>query len=402
MKNLSENTNKISCICKLMLDTSIVALPYVFKNMSILWASLSIVSCMLINVFSLKFIIKSADHSECDNLIKLGKYCGNKTAEIIMAFLLFSSSIITLTFYLSITLDYFIDIFQYFNLYIDKEVLRIFIALLVITSCFLFKKSKNLQYSSYIGLISLLIFPFYISFVFLSSFNLIKFEQFNFTNFTPRTLESFSLVLFVFYSQDCILPLINEFADNKGITKNIWLSNIICAFLYILIGSLGYFIVPNAGINVLSDLETNFFVMIIKFAISLDNILTYPVNILPTRLALWFIMKKNTDIDQNSSIIYNMTLGIMLTAYILSIAISKDERFLSGLFYLTGSIVMFLMPVYFFAKVCKGKCTLLNKLVMVVCLLLTIFGFYVGANTLYQALSNLSIFNYTINQNKTI
>ncbi|KAM0676154.1 Vacuolar amino acid transporter 7 [Gurleya vavrai] len=365
MKNLSKNINKISCICKLMLGASIVTLPYVFKNMSILWASLSIIFCMIINIFSLKFIFVSADHSECDDLIKLAKYCGNRTAEIIMAFLLFSSSIVTLTFYLSITLDYFIDIFQYFEIYIDTEVLRIFIALLVIISCFVFKKSKNLHYSSHFGLALLLIFLFYISFQFFSSFNLIKFEQFNYTGFTPKTLESFSLVLFVFYSQDCILPLINEFADNKDITKNIWLSNIICAFLYILIGSLGYFIVPNAGINVLSNLETNFFVMTIKFSLSLANILTYPINILPTRLALLFKMKKNTDFDQNSSIIYNMTIGIIFIAYILSIAISKDERFLSGLFYLTGSIVMFVMPVYFFAKVCKEKRTLLNKLVMV-------------------------------------
>ncbi|KAM0676137.1 hypothetical protein GVAV_000100 [Gurleya vavrai] len=100
-------------------------------------------------------------------------------------------------------------------------------------------------------------------------------------------------------------------------------------------------------------------------------------------------MKKNSDIDQNSSTIYNMTIGIIFIAYILSIAISKDERFLSGLFYLTGSIVMFVMPVYFFAKVCKGKCTSLNKTIMIVCLLLTIFGFYIGANILYQAFSDL-------------
>ncbi|KAM0688012.1 hypothetical protein COBT_000733 [Conglomerata obtusa] len=367
-------TSGVFCLCKAILGSSLVTLPYVYKELGIITATLLIIFFMIINVFTLLFLTDSAKKKSCKSLIELGKYILKQHGEMTITVFLFLSCVVPLIFYIKITTDYIHVVLLVFGFNCNIEYVRILTALICAYMCSIFRNIEQLKHTSIIGLVSLFLLTLYTISLFFYDLNSIVWENVKLSNISFNSLDAISLICFAFNSQFSIIPITNSINTKKEYSKVIWISNIISALIFITTGLFGYLVQQNTTSNFLHVLESNVFTIGLKIALGIVNFMTYPLLMLPTRTSLEFIVDKCTKFEKSMIKDFSLVVFLILLSYSCSFIYEIEENFLVNLFFVTGSFVMFALPSYIYAKIFKKEFKKFRAVIILICAGLTIFG----------------------------
>ncbi|KAM0676337.1 Vacuolar amino acid transporter 7 [Gurleya vavrai] len=386
MKKSNSNTSGIFTLCKSILGASLITLPEIFAKLGIIFGTILNLFFMTVNVFSLRFITLSAKKTETGNLTELGGEVNRKYGEGTVTFLLFFTCIVPLIFYIETTTKYFYQICVFFDLNIKPGLVRIFTSLLCFLMCVIFRNIDKLKYVSIVGLFSLSFLTIYIAFLFIKNFSSFKFSSYKLFVVNFESLNAISSICFAFCSQFSILSITNGIEKMSDCSLIIWTSNLISAFVYILTGCLGYIVQPDTKENFLESMPQGRITTALSFALGIVNVSTFPLIMLPTRFSLnHFVIKV---VRYKSNFLYNNieAFAISLIVYGASILVSKNAAYLVNLFFLTGSLVMFAMPSYFYIKTHKKDRDLLSMIFVYISFTLTFFGLYMGIAGFYKCI----------------
>lgn len=381
-------TSGIYMLCKSIIGASSVLLAGVFKDLGIILGTLMFMFMTIINVYSLKYIMQVAKETDSNDLTEIGEYVDKRKGKIFVTVFLYFTCIIPLIFYIHMSTEYYHAVLEFFDIhFISEDVVRIITACLCALLCIIFRKVDKLQFVNIIGLVSISFLCIYSVWNFIKEFKNIDLVGLNKFPENLKKLSRFSVICFAYCSQFSIISITSNIDSNSDCNTVIWAANIFSGIFYILTGFCGYALSPNVEGNFLNGIEKTKTTTFLKFALGTVNVFTYPLIMIPTRSSFHFFISGLVGNKTNFSIDGIESTFIVLLCYLSSFVVKKRENILNAAFFITGSVVMFALPSYFYVRIMSKKINLFNSGIILINLLLTMFGLYMAGSLIYEMIS---------------
>lgn len=369
--------------CNSIMGVSIITYPYTYAQLGYVLSTCFIIFMCVISAYTLYFLAKCAKDTKLDNIDELLTHFFNKNVSFICTFLLYTACLLPLIFYLKISIDFFADILSHFGFKDQKLLVGIITTSFCFVLCILYQKVEHLDVISVISLSALFAFLVYIFYDFFVCYKYISFAVLKKIEVNYESLGSFSFIIFGFMSHNSIIPITTCIESEVEATKVIVISNLISSFLYVVIGFLGFAVHPSSQENYLLNSGGNCSIKIaIMFFLGTINIFSFPLMMITAvgnafRLFHFYVSFTETNFLRTLNIFANILISILF------VFCMKRMEILENLFFIIGSLLMFVLPVSLFIKI-HPKIRIHEWFVISVSIMLAFFCIYMGLKGFYE------------------
>lgn len=390
---MSKNNNKMSLRQGIFTQTSsilgvaIVTYPYTYAQLGYLLSTLLTIFMCILSAFTLYILTRCSKKTKLSTFDELFAFVSGNLISFCGSFIFYLGCILPLIFYLKISVDFFDSIGLFLGFKSHKFLISIVITLLNALLCIIYMDANGLEFISIVSLIALLIFIIYISNDFIASINQIDFRDLKIFDLDNRSLNGISFIIFVFISHSSILPIVECIETLERSKDVIIISNIISTIVYIIVGFFGFCVFPNSEKNYLQNKgETTKGKITLIFFLAIVNVLSFPLMMIPARrnvVSLINFFKTFTTTKRMEILNIAFNSAICLFFMILM----GETCILDSMFFLVGSLIMFIIPIYLFYKIVKDI-SKIEKLLSMISLIVASFGIYMGVKGLIFEIVN--------------
>lgn len=374
------NINRLQGIftqCNSILGVSIITYPYTFAKLGYCLSTCFIVFMCIISAHTLYFLSKCAKDTRMDNLDEIISHYFSKQISFVCTILLYMACLLPMIFYLKISIDFFAYMLIHFNCSNHSILVGIVTTCLCFTLCILYQRVEHLDVISIIslsglfGFMTYIFYDFFVCYGFVSYANLKKFEL------NYDSLGSLSFIIFGFMSHNCIIPITSCIESDTKATEVIVISNLIAALFYIIIGFLGFAVHPSSQENYLLNSGGRCNIRIaIMFFLGIINIFSFPLMMITAvrntfRLVNFIVCVRESKFLVLCNIFANSLISILF------VFCMRRMEILENLFFIVGSLLMFVLPISLFIKI-HPKIRFYEWFVILISIVLTFFCIYMG------------------------
>ncbi|KAF7725184.1 hypothetical protein EC973_000350 [Apophysomyces ossiformis] len=276
--------------------------------------------------------------------------------------------------------------------------ITVFMATVILPLSFL-RKLDSLKYTSIVSLIAVVYLVAIVAFHYISpSFPPPPPEDVELFTFSTKFFSHLPVFVFAFTCHQNIFSVYNELQDNRlrVIAQTIFISIGSSAFIYEIVAILGYLSFgKDVRGNIIQEYPPSLFVAGGRVAIVVLVVFSYPLQLHPCRNSLDKVLAWRTPEARGLKIppppsafkYFAMTTSILISSYLVSIAVSKLDLVLAFVGSTGSTTISFILPGLFYYKIHEndpwkpgkiGAVVLATYgfLVMVVCLSFNIIHIY--------------------------
>lgn len=365
-----------------VLGASIIIYPYTYSQLGYILSTIITLFMCILSAFTLYLLARCSKQTNLTKIDDLFLHVSGSFVSLTGAIIIYLSCILPLIFYLQISVDFFFNIGIFFGIIIKKTTLALVIMSLNAILCIIYMDANKLEFISILSLLSLLLIVLYIICDFIFYLNLINFKSLKSFDLNYKSLNNISFITFVFISHSSILPIVECLESLEISTKVIIISNFISTIIYILVGLLGFCVFPNTDKNYLQNIGGYTPIKIIlMFFLAIVNIFSFPLMMIPARVnIITFINFAVVFRTYYKFEIFNIVMNSFVTLFIMRLF--SKTYLLDSLFFLVGSLTMFVIPIYLFFMIVKDI-TFVEKMLSIISLLVAVFGIFMGIRCLY-------------------
>lgn len=366
-----------------ILGVSIVTYPYTYAQLGFVLSTLLTIMMCALSAFTLYLLARCSKKTNICNLDELFTGVSGFFVSFCAAIVFYLGCILPLIFYLDISVDFFDSILTYFGMKSHKPAIAVATTIASGALCIIYMDISNLEIISIATLLSLLLFILYVIYDFLISIKFINFTSLKMFDLDFRSLNSISFIIFGFISHSSILPIVGCI-ETLDMSKNvIIISNIISTLVYIVIGFMGFCVFPHSDKNYLQNQGGNQNIkMLLKFFLATVNVLSFPLMMIPARRNVVSLINFIVPFEPSLGFeIFNIALNSFIS---LIVVVMMDEtNFLDNMFFVVGSLTMFVIPIYLFNKIVKDV-SKIERFLSMICLVVASFGIFMGLKGFYE------------------
>lgn len=335
------------------------------------------------NILNLKFVAEVGYELNSNDLIKISRKVGGRLGEALVAINYFLLNIIILTFYFDLTYDWLITIV--IKMFCIKHVrfINVVFYLLVYMFSTVFTKANNIRHVDTTCILILSIFFLFILGQIVKNYRVFLGRKLPLPVLKLHTIIFVDVLLFAYCTHFHILPLTNEIHTESERFIVIMLSSFITFLVYMTTSIAVYIENINVEIDCLRNIEQSCFIVMIKLALCVTNLLTFLQILVATRNTIHFLVGVFRR-DASSRRVVFFEISVIFGIVLVFSVISKNViGLMVGLFFMVSGFVMFLMPSFLYwnlfkkrRRVCVVGVVVLNVLVAVFCIFLGLFKLY--------------------------
>ncbi|KAM0687497.1 hypothetical protein COBT_001263 [Conglomerata obtusa] len=363
--------------CNSTLGISIITYPHIFAQLGYLLSILCIASMSVVSAFTLYFLAKCAKDTNSNTFDETVSHVFGHFRSFLCILVLYLACLLPLIFYLNISVDFYNEILKYFGINDHRPAISIVTAIVCFMICQIYNEIGSLDFINIISIAALVLFILYIIYDFIFCTGVRKFKTLKVAELNCETLKSVSFVIFGFMSHSTIIPIVSCIETMNQSAATIVIANFISMVFYITTGFIGFVVHPNSEENyLLNDGSNCNFKHTLMFFLSTVNILSFPLLMIPATRNLYRLTNFIFDVARNTgTLMCNILFNLFISLLVVLGGRKMDT--LESLFFIVGSLVMFILPTFLFLKLQK-KISFFEWLFITLSLMISIFSIYMG------------------------